>query len=90
MNMRKKSLLRNSKPKTNYKTPKEDSMRKIRKSLLKAITMLNAAISQSPNKTDRLMRMSGGIALAEMHIEEAKELLNKEMDEHEKAQHQKI
>ncbi len=52
--------------------------------------MLNAAISQSPNKTDRLMRMSGGIALAEMHIEEAKELLNKEMDEHEKAQHQKI
>lgn len=58
------------------------NIQKIRKELLLGIAMLEAARKQKPSKADRLMRMDGGIALAEMHIEKAKELLKVEMDKH--------
>ena len=54
----------------------------IRNELLRAISMLETVRKQKPSlkvsKADRLIRMQGGIVLAEMYIEKAKELLSKE------------
>jgi hypothetical protein len=62
-----------------------NNIRAIKKELRKAINMLYAAMEQKPNVTDRLMRMDGGIALTEMYLEKAKELLKIEMDNHDKS-----
>jgi hypothetical protein len=49
----------------------------------KAVIMLQA-VHRQKRTTGGLLKMSGGIALAEMYIEEAKAFLNDEMDAHEK------
>jgi len=57
-------------------------MKEVKDRIYKAVCMLQAVHKQK-RTTEGLLRMDGGIALAEMYLEEAREKLNKVMNDHE-------